>query len=86
MFNYYVITLFVIAFVAIIIFILSYYAITKKNLYSYLVISMTFLQLLMADGLTRYLEFSIILTTIGLISYRNIPQGTLKQDSYEKIS
>lgn len=72
--------------VAIIIFILSYYAITKKNLYSYLVISMTFLQLLMADGLTRYLEFSIILTTIGLISYRNIPQGTLKQDSYEKIS
>lgn len=72
--------------IAIIIFILSYYAITRKNLYAYLVVSLIFLQLLMANGLTRYLEFSIILTTIGLIHYRNISQNgnpvISKEDTY----
>ena len=52
------------------IFVISYFEITRKNLYSYFVISLLFLQLLMANGLTRYLEFSIILTTIALIHYR----------------
>lgn len=57
--------------IGIAIFIFSYYELTRHNFYSYVVISLMFLQLLMANGLTRYFEFSIILTTIGLIYCEN---------------
>lgn len=58
--------------IGIIIFIFSYYRLTRNNFYSYVVMSFTFLQLLMANGLTGYLEWAIILTTIALINYDKI--------------
>lgn len=55
--------------VAIIIFIFSYYRLGRDSLYSYVVMSSNFLQLLMANDLTRYFEWSIILVSIGIIFY-----------------
>lgn len=56
-------------FLAIIIFIFSYYKLTRNNLYSFCVMSFTFFQLLMANGMLRYYEWSIILITMGIAYY-----------------
>lgn len=53
-------------FVSIIIFIFSYYRLTRNNLYNFCVMSFTFLQLLMANGMLNYYEWSIILLTMGI--------------------
>lgn len=55
--------------IAIVVFVFSYYRLTRENIYAYLVMSFTFLQLLMANGLTNYFEMSILLTTVALTFY-----------------
>lgn len=66
-------------FISIVIFIFSYYRLTRKNLYGFCVMSFTFLQLLLANGISGYFEWSILLLTLGLIYYDNA------QIPYEKI-
>lgn len=56
-------------FISIIIFIFAYYRLTRNNLYSFCAMSFTFFQLLMANGILRYYEWSIILLTMGIAYY-----------------
>lgn len=63
--------------IAVTIIIFSYYWITKGYLYSYAVMSINFLQLTMANGLTRYFEWSIVLVTIALVNINNSKKDNL---------
>lgn len=56
--------------IALIVFIFVYYNLSKRNAYSYLVMTISLLNLLMASGLTNYIEWYVILLTIDLIQCR----------------
>lgn len=66
-------------FISIIIFIFAYYRLTRNNLYSFCAMSFTFFQLLMANGILRYYEWSIILLTMGIAyySHEKIPNSKI---------
>lgn len=57
--------------IGIIIFVICYYRLVRKSFYAYLLISIMFLQFLMASGVNGYLEMSVILITVALSNYEN---------------
>lgn len=55
--------------IAIVVLIYVYLKITRRNLYSYAIISVCFLNLLMANGLVMYFGWTFRIVTIALINY-----------------
>lgn len=59
--------------IGIVIFVIAYYRLVRSNLYAFVLMSFNFLQLLMANGLTNYFEWTILLTTVAVIYYEKRP-------------
>ena len=58
--------------IAVIVFIYIYLRITKRNIYSFCLMNLCFLNLLMANGLVKYWGWTMRILTIGLINYYEI--------------
>lgn len=55
-----------------------YYSLTKNSMYSYIIITIMLLNLLMATGLTDYVEWTIVLITLALIRFTKTDNLNIK--------
>ena len=55
----------------IIILVICYYQLVRESFYAYLLMSILFLQFLMASGIDGYLEMSIVFISMAVVNYNN---------------